>query len=331
MGNQIARRISGPSNAKRTERRSDGGIRCAVSSMRGWRPTMEDEHIIHLNWIKDHHLFCVFDGHGGANVSAFLKQHFVEAFLTEMLEYIALGEPLRAEVPGTTALQEGLRRCFIRLDEAMWKQHVRGGSTAVCVVLSPHHIVTANVGDSRALLRRHGQCIPLSFDHKPYTLVEKRRILAHGMTVRHKRVNGDLAVSRALGDFTHKPGVSCIPDITIFPRDADGDEFIVLACDGVFDVATNQECCEFVQKMFAGGESNLGCICEEAIETVVYDRKSRDNVTLVLVALPGAQIDTQDQGLTASWSFRTNREATKIIRKTQEAAEELIGNALSVY
>jgi protein phosphatase PTC2/3 len=293
---------------------------------------MEDEHIIHLHWIKDHHLFCVFDGHGGANVSAFLKAHFVEAFLTEMLEYISLNESMRSEVPGTTALQKGLRRCLTRLDEAMLRQQVKGGSTAVCVVLSPGHIVTANVGDSRALLRRRGQCIPLSFDHKPYTLVEKRRILASGMTVRHKRVNGDLAVSRAMGDFMHKPAVTCVPDITIFPRDESGDEFIVLACDGVFDVATNQECCNFVQAMVGSGESDVGCICEEAIETVIYDRKSRDNVTLVLVALPGAQID--DEGLNslhASWSFRTSREATKILRKTQEAAEEMIGNALAVY
>lgn len=292
---------------------------------------MEDEHIMHLNWIKDHHFFCVFDGHGGATVSAFLKKNFIDVFLEEMAEYIALGEPLRKEVPGTTALQEGLRRCFPRLDESMRKQQVRGGSTAICVVLSPGHIITANVGDSRALLRRYGQCIPLSFDHKPYTLVEKRRIMANGMTVRHKRVNGELAVSRAMGDFTHKPAVTCAPDITIFPRDAIGDEFIVLACDGVFDVASNQECCDFVQTMFAGGESNLGCICEEAIETVIYDRKSRDNVTLLLVGLPGAQIETLGQSLNASWSFRTSREASKILRKTQEAAEEMIGNALSVY
>lgn len=290
---------------------------------------MEDEHIMALDWVKDHHLFCVFDGHGGSNVSAYLKEHFQEVFLKEMNDYLALGQSNRANVPGIEAIQDGLKRCFPRLDKDLRSNRVRGGSTAVCVVLTPSHIITANVGDSRALLRRHGKCIPLSFDHKPYTIVEKRRILANGMTICRKRVNGDLAVARAMGDFTHKPAVTCTPDITVFPRDADGDEFLVLGCDGVFDVASNQECCDFVQTMFAVGESNLGSICEEAIDTVIFDRKSRDNVTLVLVGLPAAKICSKGSSLhsTAAWSLRTGREATKILRKT----EELIGNALSVY
>lgn len=63
-----------------------------------------------------------------------------------------------------------------------------------------------------------------------------------------QRVNGSLAVSRALGDYEYKQVegkgpceqlVSPEPEITVQNR-ADNDEFLVLACDGVWDVMTNE-------------------------------------------------------------------------------------------
>ena len=129
------------------------------------------------------------------------------------------------------------------------------GSTAVCAFVTPTHIVIANCGDSRALLASNeGNCIWASDDHKPYDEGEKARIEAAGGSVSMKRVNGDLAVSRALGDFVYKQfkpdgtalaspdrqQVSCIPDVKSFPR-ADHQGFLVLCCDGIWDVMTNEQ------------------------------------------------------------------------------------------
>lgn len=54
------------------------------------------------------------------------------------------------------------------------------------------------------MLYRDGEVLELSRDHKPYNEEEKKRIIAAGGSVVMKRVNGDLAVSRALGDFSMK-------------------------------------------------------------------------------------------------------------------------------
>ena len=80
----------------------------------------------------------------------------------------------------------------------------QSGSTSVMTLIAPTHIVCANTGDSRAVLSRNGEVIELSHDHKPYNDEEKARIEAAGGQVKFNRVNGDLAVSRALGDFVYK-------------------------------------------------------------------------------------------------------------------------------
>ncbi len=89
----------------------------------------------------------------------------------------------------------------------------------------------------------------LSVDHKPYTPSEQARIEAAGGTVSMKRVNGDLAVSRALGDFVYKHSrelpaerqqVSPEPEFIVKERSAE-DQFLILACDGIWDVMSNED------------------------------------------------------------------------------------------
>lgn len=176
------------------------------------------------------------------------------------------------------------------------------GTTAVVVVMTPTWIVCANAGDSRAVASKNGsKAVPLSYDHKPDDEEEERRIRAAGGYVAGGRVHGDLAVSRGFGDFRFKDDntvlagaagwnkgntaetydqkeanrtmlqpddqkVSPIPDIITHNRSAKQDEFIIIACDGIWDVQTNQECVKSIAQMFEEGESNLGLICEEVSE-----------------------------------------------------------------
>lgn len=175
------------------------------------------------------------------------------------------------------------------------------GTTACVVVITPDWIVCANAGDSRSVCSKSGnKAVPLSYDHKPDDEEEERRIRAAGGYVAGGRVEGDLAVSRGLGDFRFKalatvsagahgggegnanpsgdsqdenagrvtmaPGdqkVSSIPDIVVQNRNAKKDEFIIVACDGIWDVQSNHDCVSTVATMFQEGESNLGLICEE--------------------------------------------------------------------
>lgn len=80
----------------------------------------------------------------------------------------------------------------------------KSGSTAVCVLISPEHFFIANCGDSRAVLCRKGAPAVCTQDHKPTVPAEKKRIQDAGGSVMIHRVNGSLAVSRALGDFEYK-------------------------------------------------------------------------------------------------------------------------------
>jgi protein phosphatase PTC2/3 len=99
----------------------------------------------------------------------------------------------------------------------------------------------------------------LSYDHKPNNELETKRILAAGGWVELNRVNGNLALSRALGDFVFKKNeakkaeeqiVTAFPDVDI--KEITNDhEFIVLACDGIWDVLSNEEVVEFVRSRIA--------------------------------------------------------------------------------
>ncbi|CAB9522173.1 Protein phosphatase 2C homolog 3 [Seminavis robusta] len=164
------------------------------------------------------------------------------------------------------------------------------GTTACVVVVAPQWVVCANAGDSRSVFSKHGhKAVPLSYDHKPDDEEEGRRIRAAGGYVAGGRVEGDLAVSRGLGDFRFKnmetvlagatgqndktsvdqmvepdyQKVSPVPDVVIQNRSAEKDEFIIVACDGIWDVQTNHEAVKSVAEMFEEGETNLGLICEE--------------------------------------------------------------------
>ena len=70
------------------------------------------------------------------------------------------------------------------------------------------------------------------------------------------RVNGELAMSRALGDYQYKQNeglgtseqmVSCYPDISVYVR-KDEDDVMVLACDGIWDVMSNVEAVSYIQE-----------------------------------------------------------------------------------
>lgn len=109
-----------------------------------------------------------------------------------------------------------------------------------------------------------------------------------------QRVNGSLAVSRALGDFEYKNVaskgqceqlVSPEPEVFVEERAAD-DEFLVLACDGVWDVMSNDELCNFVRNRMET-TSDLDYICNLVVDTCLY-KGSRDNMSVVIVAFDGA-------------------------------------------
>eukprot|EP00933_Yihiella_yeosuensis_P081191 TRINITY_DN94752_c0_g1_i1.p1 TRINITY_DN94752_c0_g1~~TRINITY_DN94752_c0_g1_i1.p1 ORF type:complete len:444 (-),score=59.06 TRINITY_DN94752_c0_g1_i1:244-1575(-) len=264
----------------------------AHAEMQGWRESMEDAHLALHSLGKavssDERagfqpdkgwdaiaLFGVMDGHGGFQVAKFCERHLpaaiarrssqdpadalTEAFLEmdEMLEeQEGLAELQRLSIPPNPSFLETLTN--LRVDASTI------GCTAVVCCISSSTITVANAGDSRAVLSRGGAALDLSQDHKPDLQSERERIIEAGGWVEIDgypgdprpihRVNGDLSLSRAIGDLEFKRNenlrpdeqiVSCVPEVHSVRRQSN-DEFLLLACDGVWDVMESQEAVNFV-------------------------------------------------------------------------------------
>ncbi|TYZ66326.1 hypothetical protein PybrP1_012480 [[Pythium] brassicae (nom. inval.)] len=142
------------------------------------------------------------------------------------------------------------------------------GSTATGVLLLDDVIYTVNVGDCRAVMCRSGDALDLTRDHKPNDPSEQSRVESLGGSVQWHgyvdaqgepiepygayRINGNLAVARAIGDRDLRPFVTGEPEVKAFKRDEQRDEFIVIASDGLWDVFTSDEVVTFVQDVMSG-------------------------------------------------------------------------------
>lgn len=182
-------------------------IEVGTTGMQGWRLEMEDAHISQDLPTKPDHLFVgVFDGHAGAGAAKFAAEHMIKFLLAsdECKQYVD------SNCTNIEHLGNAMINTFINLDEKMrgHQDNSAGldssGCTSVTAIITPTHIICANAGDSRCVIGTGGSAKALSEDHKPHSVEEKRRIESAGGFVQWNRVDGDLAVSRALGDFTYK-------------------------------------------------------------------------------------------------------------------------------
>lgn len=171
------------------------------------------------------------------------------------------------------------------------------GCTATTAIIANNKIYCANAGDSRTVLGVKGIAKPLSFDHKPQNEGERARICAAGGFVEAGRVNGNLALSRAIGDFEFKRSASLPPEeqvVTVFPDVMEhdispDDEFLILACDGIWDCMHSQAVVEFVRRGIAE-KQDLDFICENIMEHCLAPTSDMsgigcDNMTMMIVGI----------------------------------------------
>ncbi|TRY85698.1 hypothetical protein DNTS_013245 [Danionella cerebrum] len=300
-----------PKTEKQNAHGEGNGLRFGLSSMQGWRVEMEDAHTATIglpHGLDNWSFFAVYDGHAGSRVANYSSKHLLEHIVAagSVDELRKAGTPT-PETPAIEAVKRGIRAGFLRIDEHMRSFTElrngmdRSGSTAVAVLLSPEHLYFINCGDSRALLCRNGHVCFSTMDHKPCDPREKERIQNAGGSVMIQRVNGSLAVSRALGDYDYKcvegkgpteQLVSPEPEVFEIARSDEEDEFFVLACDGVWDVMSNEELCAFVRSRLEVTE-DLERVCNEVVDTCLH-KGSRDNMSAVLVCLPNAPQVSED-------------------------------------
>lgn len=147
-------------------------------------------------------------------------------------------------------------------------------------------LYTANAGDARIVLCRGGKAVRLSYDHKGSDPNEGRRVTEAGGTILNNRVNGVLAVTRALGDAYMKELVTGHPYTTETVLIPGEDEFFILACDGLWDVCTDQTGVDLIRAVEDPHAAS------KVLVDYALKQYSTDNLTVMVVRLhdkrPGA-------------------------------------------
>ena len=259
-------------------------------SLRGRRKDNEDGHNIEPNnnmYSKTHDpnkknidYFAIYDGHGGKYVSQFLQENMPMCFMDKRTTY-----PLHKNYVYSVynAIQSTLKKYKFSQD--------MGSTSLICIIFdynNSKYLNIINLGDCRCVLCRENIALPLTKDHKPHWPEEKHRIEALGGKLTHDgfdwRING-LSVSRSFGDFDAVPHLTHIPDMFRY-RLINDDKFIIIACDGLWDVLSNDEAVNFVllncyDKTLTKRINKNVNIARKLAEYAIM-KKSTDNITVII-------------------------------------------------
>jgi protein phosphatase len=246
-------------------------FRSGRAEMIGRRPDMEDVSIILKEMPKPGALlFGLFDGHGGREAAEFASQNLPKT-LAEKLS--------KAATP-----DEGFVAAFQQLQKEMKTWCVYVGTTVLLAVIEGRTLTVANTGDTRCVLSRNRKAVRLSIDHKPDLPEEAAYIQSKNGTVKDGRIDGMLAVSRALGDGFLRDAINPTPSIKRIDLTPE-DRFMILACDGVWDMMSDQEACDCI----AGEIDPLAAA--KKLRDQAYEKGSLDNISVIVVFLAEAFAD----------------------------------------
>lgn len=247
----------------------------------GNRPYMEDTYSYDKKMPYGFEYYGVFDGHGGNEVSLFLQAHMKDVLKQQIIEALNSNK-------GTIDVGKIIYDSFKTIvNDIPYKTSITTGSTAIVVLRYKSKVWIGNVGDSRAIMNNGLGVIELSKDHKPNEESEYKRITSLGGNVSKVqegdvyRVNGVLAVSRAIGDFALSPYVTWNPEITTFNL-GEHNHYIFLATDGVWDVLTSKQVIDIINKNIINENwKNIG----NNIVSTARSYGSGDNIACMFVIL----------------------------------------------
>lgn len=272
-------------------------------SVIGKRDSNEDNHVIFLNSEEQDksflniNFFAVFDGHGGNKISKFLKDNMLNYFIRKYTSKSPF-DLTKSQYESYIIQVFDHLQTKLKIQYKNIAEHI--GSTALVAInyidnAKRNNLFIANVGDSRAMICNvHNIANPLTKDHKPHVVEEKNRIHDLDGTIEFDGDDwriGNLSLARAFGDLDTSPYVSHKPDIYKYNVQKN-DKFIVLSCDGLWDVLSNQDVANFILEYLIKIEkkeinSNIDIaklLAEHAIK-----EGSMDNITIIIIFLQDFQ------------------------------------------
>jgi len=236
-----------------------------------YRRTMEDAHI-EIDGFGDDPTagyFGIYDGHGGRGAVDYVVKKLHENFQQCYTNTATIAD----------AWHESYKTTDAQLNE---NKVMYAGTTSVTAFIrkkdGERWLHVANVGDARAVLNRGGKAERLTVEHKGSDEAEGKRIVDAGGFIVLNRVNGILAVTRSLGDCAMKDYVIGDP----YTQDVllnDSDTHLILACDGLWDVCTDQAAVDLLAE-----EKDAEAMAKKLL---IYALKngSTDNISVMVILL----------------------------------------------
>lgn len=166
------------------------------------------------------------------------------------------------------------------------------GTTANVLLIKNNYIYLANVGDSLSVMYKNGKAIPLNQEHKTTLLSESDRIIKSGTKIINNRVEGQLNLTRAIGDLAFKrnsnlkffeQAVTAYPEITKIKLTPDID-FVVMGCDGVWDCVEPQKFCDHISSQLKKGNS-INIILDEVFKEIISETNNGKHTQLTYFSL----------------------------------------------
>lgn len=256
-------------------------------SLQGHRESNEDQHVCLLNLDNNNtnysniNLFGVFDGHGGKGVSKYLKDNILNYFIKSKYNKLYSSKK--------SLITKYFTNVFDHINTKLKEDHPRiaynSGSTACIGIMYNDNNSTKlwilNVGDSRAVrCNKNNIAEQLSEDHKPNSPDEKKRIEELGGKIIFDGVDWrvkDYSLSRAFGDLNASPFITHLPQI--YNYKINNDKFIIFACDGLWDILSNQEAVDFVNSLIIS-KNNINYA--RALSEYALTKGSLDNITVMV-------------------------------------------------
>ncbi|KAG1685639.1 hypothetical protein DVH05_007763 [Phytophthora capsici] len=254
--------------------------------------------------------FGIFDGHAGDRASRFCAENIFPRILEQLTQESTVNDAITNAVRALDAEFCSIARHASNsaIASAARRNHKRSfatddGSTLLVAMVRDGLLHVGNVGDSRAVVvTRNGDAIAMSDDQKPNRKDERERLEAKGAFITGKpdfmykvwpfkkmldvpRVNGQLAVSRSIGDVSLKSFISCDPEVQT-RKITKNDRFLILATDGLWDVVTNKQAAQLASR-FKDPQA-----CADALMELALDRHTTDNVTVLVVKLEAYDFST---------------------------------------
>ncbi|MCL7029449.1 hypothetical protein MKW94_015975 [Papaver nudicaule] len=249
-----------------------------LASRRGKREIMEDGYGVINDIMEDSKqaFFGVFDGHGGRAAMEYVVENLGKNIVSALGEIVQNGEDGRLE----KAIKEG----YSLTDKDFLRQDVSSGACATTVLMKNGELYAANAGDCRVVLSRNGVAYALTSDHTVNREDERFRIENSGGNLSYRngawRVQGSLAVTRAIGDVHLKEWVISEPEIERIKLTTDC-EFLIIASDGLWEKVGNQEAVDLISR-------ENGSI--QSCKKLLPPRGGRDDITVMVVDLGNFKI-----------------------------------------